>query len=192
MDEEENKVIPFVKVSNKPLNTSKPVSKKEATKAAQMILSCYPDFGKAPPEYIVNLIDLLSTYPSGILVKLCDLRTGVVSQCSFLPTIADIVKMADYWEELDSLAIEAEEKEKTRRIAAEEKANFIKAQEVKLVEARKKHPTAILDVDGRIMFFPDLEKEKKQPTPDEVEQANRATERGLLHQTRLNKYDRLN
>lgn len=157
-----------------------------------MILSCYPDFGKAPPEYVVNLIDVLSTYPEKTLVKLCGLRTGIVSQCAFLPSVAEIVRMADGFEAIDRLVEEQAEQETRDRIAAEERANFMKAQEVRLVEARKKHPTAQLDANGKIFFFPDLEKEKKTPTLVEVEQGAKVTQRDLLHQTRLSKYDRLN
>lgn len=157
-----------------------------------MVLSCYPDFGKAPPEYVVNLIDVLSTYPEKTLVKLCDLRTGVVSKCPYLPTVADIVRMADGFESLDRLIEEATARDNHARIAAEERANFMKAQEAKLVEAKKKHPTAQLDSAGRIFFFPDLEKQKKVPTLVEIQQGEKVTQRDLMHQTRLSKYDRLN
>ena len=134
---------------------------------------------------IVNLIDLLSTYSDETLVKLCDLRTGVVSQCPFLPTVAEIVRLGDYNEKMAEMIVAA-------RIKDEERANFIKAQEFKLVEARKKHPTAQLDAQGKIFFFPYLEKQKKTPTLVEVEQGAKVTQRDLLHQTRLSKYDRLN
>lgn len=150
-----------------------------------MILSCYPDFGKVPPEYVVNLVDLLSTYSEPTLVKLCDLRTGVASQCAYIPALAEIVKMADYIEDAADL-------ENLERIRAEERANFMRAAESRLVEAKKRHPTAQLDSEGRIFYFPDLEKEKKTPTPEQIEQGEKVTQVHLLHQTRLSKYDRLN
>lgn len=192
MDEEENNVIPIGKVSTKRSSTLKLASKKEAQNAAQMILSCYPDFGKAPPEYIVNLIDLLATYPNHILRQLVDLREGIVSQCSYLPALADIVRMAGRFEVIEEMFEAARERDNAARIAAEERANFMKAAEARLVEAKKKHPTAQLDAQGRIFFFPDLEKQKKIPTLVEVEQGAKVTQRDLLHQTRISKYDRLN
>lgn len=157
-----------------------------------MILSCYPDFGKAPPEYVVNMIDLLSTYPDKTLVKLCDLRTGIVSQCAFLPSLAEIIRLAADIEIVDQMMQAEKEYATAERIKTEERANFMKAQEAKLIEVRKIHPTAQLDKEGRIIFFPDLEKAKQKPTPKQIEEGLRATERALMHQTRLSKYDRLN
>jgi hypothetical protein len=65
-----------------------------ARKAARRILSCYPDYNKAPPEYIDNIIGLLAGYDEEICIRLSDLRTGIASRCVFLPTIADLVAMA--------------------------------------------------------------------------------------------------
>lgn len=62
--------------------------------AAKKILACYPDYGKAPPEYLLAVTELLSGYDDYVLTELSDLRRGVVARCAFLPTIADIVKMA--------------------------------------------------------------------------------------------------
>lgn len=94
---EDKNVLPFAKVSSKPSTTSmadhsKPSGTKAATKTAEAILSCYPDIGKATPEYIVNLIDVLATFPLYVLAALADLRTGIPAQCQYMPTVADIVR----------------------------------------------------------------------------------------------------
>lgn len=59
------------------------------------MLRCYPDYGKAPAEYVANLMAVLERYPVEIVQRLVDPLTGIPSQCRFLPTIADIVAMAD-------------------------------------------------------------------------------------------------
>lgn len=57
----------------------------------------YPDYGKAPPEYIVSLTELLASYPETVIWKLADLRSGVASRTTWLPTIADVTKLADQY-----------------------------------------------------------------------------------------------
>lgn len=99
MSDEKN-VLPFAKVSSKPSTTSKPdhntpIGTKAATKAAERILSCYPDGGKATPEYIVNLIDVIATYPNHVVAALTDLRTGIPAFCQFIPTVSDVVRMGN-------------------------------------------------------------------------------------------------
>jgi hypothetical protein len=61
-----------------------------ARTAAKRILSAYPDYGKAPPEYIINFAEALSYLTETELAAVLDPRTGIVSRCQFLPTIADI------------------------------------------------------------------------------------------------------
>jgi hypothetical protein len=147
---EENKVIQIVKASPRPSSTSTPAGTSEAKKAAQMILSCYPDYGKAPPEYIVNLIDVLSTYPSHVLVRLVDLRTGIVAKSSYLPAIADVVALADSYSEVL-------EDERLARLTEERREQERKRGEELLSKARKTHPTAFLDVNGMLRYFPEVE-----------------------------------
>lgn len=103
---DERNVLPFAKPSSTPSATSKPGQKpagaKEATKAAEKILSCYPDYDKATPEYIVNLIDCMATFPTTTLAKLCDLRTGIPARCPYLPTLADVVQIGNEFERATS------------------------------------------------------------------------------------------
>jgi hypothetical protein len=62
----------------------------EARKAAKKILAAYPDYGKAPPEYIINFAEALSYLTADEIAAVTDPRTGVASRCQFLPTIADV------------------------------------------------------------------------------------------------------
>lgn len=61
---------------------------------AKRILSCFPDYGKAPPEYLLRMTELLASYPPEVQERLVDLRRGIPGRCRFLPTLADIVEMA--------------------------------------------------------------------------------------------------
>ena len=57
-------------------------------------MRCFPDYGKAPDGYLLSLAKLLSEYDDDMLAQMVDLKTGVPSQCRFLPTIADITAFA--------------------------------------------------------------------------------------------------
>lgn len=59
------------------------------------ILRCYPDYGKAPTEYVANLMAVLDRYPVEIIMQLADVRTGLPGKCKFLPVPAEVVEMAD-------------------------------------------------------------------------------------------------
>lgn len=61
-----------------------------ARKAAKKILTSYPDYGKAPPEYGVNLADYLSYLTDDEMAVVMHPRTGITSKSAFLPTNADI------------------------------------------------------------------------------------------------------
>ena len=105
-------VIPMQSRSALRSSTSKadtPCGTEAATEAVGAILSCYPDYGKAPPEYIVNIIDVVASYPPRVLPVLSNLRTGIPGRFSYLPSVADIVKMADDFlqNEVENRAVEA-------------------------------------------------------------------------------------
>lgn len=61
-----------------------------ARKAAKRILTSYPDYGKAPPEYGVNLAEYLSYLSDEEMAVVMHPKTGITSKTSFLPTNADI------------------------------------------------------------------------------------------------------
>lgn len=177
-EKSEGTVIQFAPPSNRPSRSSrrvtpKPAGKGPAAQACQMILSCYPDFGKAPPEYAVNLIDLLATYPEKTLVAFCDLRTGVASRCPYLPTIADIVKLGEAVELAEDYEQGQREKERAEKADREAFEKYMGERREKYEAMKAKHPTACIGSLGEILVFKDLEKEGKLPTASQVDFALR-------------------
>lgn len=59
-------------------------------KAAKKILTSYPDYGKAPPEYGVNLAEYLSYLTEEEIAAVMHPKTGITSKTTFLPTNAEI------------------------------------------------------------------------------------------------------
>ena len=59
-------------------------------KLAARILSNYPDYGKAPPEYLLTLSETLAGLTTSEMVWLCDANDGLATVCKYLPTTADI------------------------------------------------------------------------------------------------------
>ena len=59
-------------------------------KAAKKILSGFPDYGKAPPEYVVNLAESLSYLNDEELAVILHPINGVLARTKFLPTFADV------------------------------------------------------------------------------------------------------
>lgn len=118
--------------------------------AAKKILSCYPDYGKLPPEYVVNLADVLATYSEPTLVALCDLRTGIVSKCKFPPTVADVVDFCDRHEERERFMADAAEVQVAAERARVEREEWWRGREAALVRAREKYPKAFLLPDGTL------------------------------------------
>lgn len=62
---------------------------------AGKILNSYPDYAKSTPAYTAGIVEVLARYPQAIQEALADPMRGVRSRCTFLPTIADIVKIGD-------------------------------------------------------------------------------------------------
>lgn len=62
---------------------------------AKAILSRFPDYGKASPEYLAGMAQLLSTFPADILKVMVDPRLGISARCKFLPTQAEVIEYAD-------------------------------------------------------------------------------------------------
>lgn len=60
--------------------------------AAKTILSRYPDYGKAPPEYLASIAELLADMPPENLRVMTDKHIGISAKCKFLPTHADFVE----------------------------------------------------------------------------------------------------
>lgn len=68
-------------------------------KAAKKILTSYPDYGKAPPEYAVNLAEYLSFLTEDEIAAVMHPKTGITSKTTFLPTHAEIKALLDEQEE---------------------------------------------------------------------------------------------
>lgn len=77
------------------LMKSRAESLDRAATTAEKILFCFPDYGKAPDEYLGNLTALLAEYPEDVQDALADRKTGIPSKVQFLPTVAAIVEMAE-------------------------------------------------------------------------------------------------
>lgn len=58
-------------------------------------MAVFPDYGKAPSEYLLTVTELLAAYPVEVQRRVCDPRTGVVAGREFLPPGPVIVKFAD-------------------------------------------------------------------------------------------------
>lgn len=61
-----------------------------ARKAAKKILTSYPDYGKAPSEYGVNLTEYLSYLNDDEMAVVMHPKHGITAKTSYLPTNADI------------------------------------------------------------------------------------------------------
>ena len=61
-----------------------------ARKAAKKILTSYPDYGKAPPEYGVNLTEYLSYLTEEEIAVVMHPKNGITARSTYLPTNADI------------------------------------------------------------------------------------------------------
>jgi len=57
---------------------------------AQKILSAYPDYGKAPREYLLSVTEFIAYQIPEVQEALAHPLTGLASKCKYLPTIADI------------------------------------------------------------------------------------------------------
>lgn len=62
---------------------------KDGAAAAKAILSRYPDYGKAPPEYLAGFSEALACLDKADLEFLAHPLHGLSTRCRFLPTIAD-------------------------------------------------------------------------------------------------------
>lgn len=67
----------------------------DCTDMTEKMLRSYPDYGKSPPEYAAGIAGVLSMLSPEIRQEIFDPMRGIRSRCKFLPTIADIVELAD-------------------------------------------------------------------------------------------------
>lgn len=68
----------------------------DAIEAAGRIVGCYPNGGQgAGKSYIGALAATLCSYPKSVSLRCADPLKGVVIECKFLPTVADIVAFCE-------------------------------------------------------------------------------------------------
>jgi hypothetical protein len=58
--------------------------------AAKRIMANYPDYGKAPPEYLLSMTETMAALTEEEIVWLSDRREGLATVCKYIPTPADI------------------------------------------------------------------------------------------------------
>lgn len=119
---------------------------KKAEFLTRKLISAYPDYNKAPPEYLLTITELVSSYSLPIQYKICDARYGVPSKTSYLPTAKDIVDFAapyveTEWQDAEKAKRDAEwEADRPRREAEwkrreESDQKIIKRLEVKRLQS---------------------------------------------------------
>ena len=64
----------------------------------KQMLKSYPDYGKASVEYVASMVEIFAEYSPSIQQSLLNLRYGIRGQCKYLPTVADVVELADKFE----------------------------------------------------------------------------------------------
>jgi len=58
-------------------------------------MSAFPDYGKAPPEYLLTITELIAGYADAVQKHICDTRSGIPSRENFLPSAKKIMDFAD-------------------------------------------------------------------------------------------------
>lgn len=152
-----------------------PAGIEAAKKAAVMILSCYPDYGKTSPQYIARITEAMATFPEWVLVEMCNLRTGIPATCEFLPTVAAITKAGEEIMSARERDIEARAETEKKQTEEQWKEQF-EAEQVALAEqrkaalgrARQKYKTAYLNAALELCWHSELEDKAREilATPD--------------------------
>ncbi len=64
------------------------------------MLLCFPDYGKAPPDYIKSIAEVVGGYSPEMQERLANKIHGIPARCKYLPTVADIVAFVEEYEAL--------------------------------------------------------------------------------------------
>lgn len=68
-------------------------SKRDAARACDILIGSYPQQKAHTPEvYMRQVRNMLSGVPLGVVMQLVDAKRGILSECVFLPTLAEIAK----------------------------------------------------------------------------------------------------
>lgn len=62
------------------------------------MLKSYPDYGKSSAEHVASLVEIFSEYSVSVQNSLVHIRHGLRGRCKFIPTVADVVELADKFE----------------------------------------------------------------------------------------------
>lgn len=87
------------------------------------MLSSYPDYAKAPPEYLLTLTEIIAMQSNFMQLRICNPVNGVASKTKFLPTAADVMEF-----------VKAEEKARTQFESPTTYQRFSPAVEARLPE----------------------------------------------------------
>ena len=66
-----------------------------ASRAAEKLLNSYPEYAKATKPYVLSIVEILAALSEEVVAAALSVKTGVRARCTYLPTVADIVKFAD-------------------------------------------------------------------------------------------------
>lgn len=56
-------------------------------------MSSYPDYGKAPPEYLLTVTEFIAGLAPDERHLLVDKRLGIAAKCRFLPSVGDMAEL---------------------------------------------------------------------------------------------------
>lgn len=62
----------------------------QARSLTKKLIAAFPDYGKAPPDYLVALTECLTWLSPDEMAALAHPRTGLATVCKYLPTPADV------------------------------------------------------------------------------------------------------
>lgn len=83
------------------------------------MLMSYPDYGKSTEHYQAGIIGVFAEYPEDIQRRLAHPIHGIRGRCAFLPTIADVVKMAEEIQEAQARDRDFDRRFGHRRVVAD-------------------------------------------------------------------------
>ncbi len=83
------------------------------------MLMSYPDYGKSTEHYQAGIIGVFAEYPEDIQKRLAHPIHGIRGRCAFLPTIADVVRMAEEIQEAQARDRDFDRRYGHRRVVAE-------------------------------------------------------------------------
>ncbi len=71
---------------------------KRGKEMAERMLLCFPDYGKAPPDYVKSIAEVMGSYPPEVQERLANRIHGIPARCKYLPTCADIAAFVEEYQ----------------------------------------------------------------------------------------------